>query len=105
MTDRVLGAVAALLLAAGLGASFGLAPPDAVQGTVQRIMYVHVPAILTAYAAIGVVFVKISARMPAMTKTKRRIFEKNRIKPLGPVTGPYGARASGTVTVPTMSLA
>jgi heme exporter protein C len=32
------------------------APPDANQGEVQRIMYVHVPAAWTAYLAFGVVF-------------------------------------------------
>lgn len=32
------------------------APPDAVQGDVQRIMYVHVPAAWTAYLAFLVVF-------------------------------------------------
>ncbi len=54
---RVLGVAAALLLLAGLAAAFGYAPSDAVQGNVQRIMYVHVPAVLTAYAAIGVVLI------------------------------------------------
>ncbi len=32
------------------------APPDAVQGEVQRIMYVHVPAAWTAYLAFVIVF-------------------------------------------------
>jgi len=54
---RTLGGLAAILLALGLWAALGLAPPDAVQGHVQRIMYVHVPAILTGYVAIGVVLV------------------------------------------------
>lgn len=54
---RVVGAVSVLLLLAGLAAAFGYAPRDAVQGNVQRIMYIHVPAILTAYVAIGVVLV------------------------------------------------
>jgi heme exporter protein C len=54
---RTLGGLAAVLLALGLWAGLHLAPPDAVQGHVQRIMYIHVPAILTGYAAIGVVFV------------------------------------------------
>jgi heme exporter protein C len=53
--SRALGPLAALLLLAGLAAGIGYAPPDAVQGNVQRIMYLHVPAILTAYAAIAVV--------------------------------------------------
>ena len=54
---RLLGALAAILLALGLWTGLGLAPRDAVQGNVQRIMYVHVPAILTGYAAIGVVLI------------------------------------------------
>ena len=54
---RFLGAVAATLLIAGLVAAFLWAPRDAVQGNVQRIMYLHVPAILTAYVAIAAVLV------------------------------------------------
>jgi heme exporter protein C len=54
---RVLGVLAALLLALGLWLGLGQAPRDAVQGNVQRIMYVHVPAVLTGYVAIGVVLV------------------------------------------------
>ncbi len=57
MATRLLGGVSAVLLAAGLTAAFGYAPRDAVQGNVQRIMYIHVPSILTAYVAIGVVLV------------------------------------------------
>jgi heme exporter protein C len=55
--SRLVGWAAVILLAAGLWAGLGWAPRDAVQGDVQRIMYVHVPAILTAYAAIALVFV------------------------------------------------
>jgi heme exporter protein C len=54
---RALGVAAAVALAAGVAAAFGVAPREATQGNVQRIMYVHVPAILTAYVAFGVVFV------------------------------------------------
>ena len=54
---RVLGGLAAILLALGLWLGLVWAPPDAVQGNVQRIMYVHVPAILTGYAAIGLVLI------------------------------------------------
>lgn len=56
MAARVLGWLAALALVAGLGAAFGYAPREAVQGNVQRIMYLHVPAVLTAYLAFGLVF-------------------------------------------------
>jgi len=52
----LLGPVALITLALGLFLAFGYAPPDAIQGNVQRIMYIHVPAILTAYVAFGVVF-------------------------------------------------
>jgi len=53
---RALGWLAVLTLIAGLGAAFGYAPREAVQGNVQRIMYLHVPAVLTAYLAFGLVF-------------------------------------------------
>ena len=69
---RVVGVLAVLLLLAGLAFAFGYAPPDAVQGNVQRIMYVHVPAILTAYSAIAVVLVASAAylwqRRPAWAR-------------------------------------
>ena len=57
MAARTLGWLAVLALIAGLGAAFGYAPREAVQGNVQRIMYLHVPAVLTAYLAFALVFV------------------------------------------------
>src|SRR5260370_2628822 len=54
---RALGWLAALALVIGLGAAFGYAPREVVQGNVQRIMYLHVPAVLTAYLAFPLVFV------------------------------------------------
>ncbi len=54
---QVLGWLSALSLVAGLVMGFGYAPRDAVQGNVQRIMYLHVPSILTAYAAFALVLV------------------------------------------------
>lgn len=56
MGVRALGWLAVLALIAGLGTAFGYAPREAVQGNVQRIMYLHVPAVLTAYLAFGLVF-------------------------------------------------
>ncbi|HEX6330705.1 MAG TPA: cytochrome c biogenesis protein CcsA [Actinomycetota bacterium] len=55
--ERLLGAAA--LGALGLSAVLSLvvAPPDAVQGNVQRLMYVHVPAAWLAYLSFFVVFV------------------------------------------------
>jgi heme exporter protein C len=47
------GGWAAVLVVLGLL----VAPPDAVQGEAQRLMYVHVPAAWTAYAAFAVVAV------------------------------------------------
>ncbi len=53
----VTGWLAALGLAAGLVMGFGVAPREATQGTVQRIMYLHVPSVWVAYLAFFVVFV------------------------------------------------
>lgn len=53
----ILGLTAGVLLGVGVWMGVVQAPPDAVQGEVQRIMYVHVPSILTAYLAFTVVFV------------------------------------------------
>jgi heme exporter protein C len=50
----VLGWLAALGLVAGLVMGFGVAPREVTQGNVQRIMYVHVPAVWVAYLAFGV---------------------------------------------------
>jgi heme exporter protein C len=56
-SERVLGwsVLAALALSAVM--SLVVAPPDAEQGNVQRLMYVHVPAAWLAYLAFTVVFV------------------------------------------------
>jgi heme exporter protein C len=56
-STRLLGWLAAVGLAAGVAAAFGYAPREVVQGNVQRIMYVHVPSILTAYLAFAVVLI------------------------------------------------
>lgn len=53
----VLGWSSLGLLLPGLFAALILAPPDAVQGNVQRIMYVHVPAAWVGFLAFFVVFV------------------------------------------------
>jgi heme exporter protein C len=50
-TTRWLGAVALVAVLVGLLASFGYAPREMTQGNVQRIMYLHVPSVLTAYLA------------------------------------------------------
>lgn len=48
--DRALGAAAGGASLLALALALGLAPPDAVQGQAQRLMYVHVPAAWLAYA-------------------------------------------------------
>ena len=78
----LLGGVAAVLLALGLWAGLGLAPRDAVQGNVQRIMYVHVPAILTGYVAIGLVLVASVAYL----WTRRPAWDRVAAGPGGPGT-------------------
>jgi heme exporter protein C len=54
---RWLGVVALLGVVAGLVMAFGVAPRELTQGNVQRIMYVHVPAVWVAYLAFVVVLV------------------------------------------------
>jgi heme exporter protein C len=53
---RWLGWLAALGVVAALVMAFGVAPRELTQGNVQRIMYVHVPAVWVAYLAFLVVF-------------------------------------------------
>jgi heme exporter protein C len=53
---RVLGVLASIFIVAGLYLAFQ-APPDAYQGDVQRIMYLHVPSIMAAYVCYFIVFV------------------------------------------------
>lgn len=48
--------MALVALAASAVMSLLVAPPDAVQGNVQRLMYVHVPSAWLAYLAFAVVF-------------------------------------------------
>jgi heme exporter protein C len=52
--STALGWLAALGLAAGLVMGFGVAPRELTQGNVQRIMYLHVPAVWVAYLSIAV---------------------------------------------------
>jgi heme exporter protein C len=54
---RALGWLSAAALALGLVMAFGVAPREATQGNVQRIMYVHPPLAWVAYLAFGVVAV------------------------------------------------
>lgn len=54
--ERILGGLAVCALATSGLLSLVIAPPDAEQGDVQRLMYVHVPAAWLAYVAFVVVF-------------------------------------------------
>jgi len=54
---RLLGGVTLAGLVAGLVMGFAIAPREATQGNVQRIMYLHVPSVWVAYLAFGVVLV------------------------------------------------
>lgn len=51
-----LGIIALLAVLVGLYLAFFYAPPDALQGDVQRIMYIHVPTAWVAFFAFFVVF-------------------------------------------------
>ena len=54
----VIGWLAALALAAGLVMGFGVAPREATQGNVQRIMYLHVPlAFVAEYVACSMILI------------------------------------------------
>jgi heme exporter protein C len=59
--ERVLAVATLVALAASAVLSLAVAPPDAEQGQVQRLMYVHVPAAWLAYLAFGVVFLASAA--------------------------------------------
>jgi heme exporter protein C len=55
--ERWIGGLALAALAASAVMSLAVAPPDAEQGNLQRLMYVHVPAAWLAYLSFAVVFV------------------------------------------------
>jgi heme exporter protein C len=55
--ERALGIAALVAVVVSATLSLVVAPPDAVQGEVQRLMYVHVPAAWLAYLSFFVVFV------------------------------------------------
>jgi heme exporter protein C len=54
---RWLGGSAAAAAVAAAVLALAVAPPDAVQGQAQRLMYVHVPAAWVAYLCFGLVLV------------------------------------------------
>jgi heme exporter protein C len=54
---RALLIAATLLMLVGISWALLGAPTEVFQGLPQRIMYIHVPGVITAYAALAVVFV------------------------------------------------
>jgi len=77
--SRLLGTAAMLLLLTGLAAAFGYAPADAVQGNVYRILYVHVPSVVTGYLAVVVVVIGsigyLATRRPSWDRMARAAAE------------------------------
>jgi heme exporter protein C len=55
--QRVMGIATLAGLAATVVIGLFVVPPDATQGDVQRLMYVHVPAAWVTFMAFGVVFI------------------------------------------------
>ncbi len=55
--ERITGWASLLMLAAGLVWGLVLAPADAYQGEVQRLIYVHVPAAWGTFSAFFIVFI------------------------------------------------
>jgi heme exporter protein C len=53
----IIGALALVFVVLALYWALIKAPPDALQGQAQRIMYLHIPSILTAYLSFFLVFV------------------------------------------------
>jgi len=53
----IVGWLALVFVVLGLYWNLVQAPPDALQGNAQRIMYLHIPTILTAYLSFFLVFV------------------------------------------------
>jgi heme exporter protein C len=56
MTQRLFGGAALVTLGGTAVMGLAVVPPDAEQGDVQRLMYVHVPAAWLAFMSFGVVF-------------------------------------------------
>ena len=70
---RLLGGLTVAGLVAGLVMAFGVAPREATQGNVQRIMYLHVPSVWVAYLAFGVVLVASIAYLVQRAESADRL--------------------------------
>ena len=54
--NRIIAVLAAFSLSFSLYLAYFFAPPDAVQGEVQRIMYLHVPMVWTGFLGVFILF-------------------------------------------------
>jgi heme exporter protein C len=70
---RLFGGVTLAGLVVGLVMGFGIAPREATQGNVQRIMYLHVPSVWVAYLAFGVVLVASIAYLVRRVESADRL--------------------------------
>jgi heme exporter protein C len=70
--ERVLAVVSVIGVAAALVMALVVTPPDAVEGDVFRLIYVHVPSAWLAYLAFAVVF----AASIAYLRTKRSRWDR-----------------------------
>jgi heme exporter protein C len=70
--ERALGVLAVAGLAASAVMSLIVSPPDVEQGTLIRLMYVHVPSAWIAYLSFGVVFLASIAYL----RTKRTRWDR-----------------------------
>ena len=78
MTRRILPAITALPLAAGLVLT-AAAPPEETQGDLGRLLFVHVPSVIAAYAALatgmGAALFYIIRRSPAADRVSASAVE------------------------------
>jgi heme exporter protein C len=70
--ERILAALAVAGLAASALLSLVISPPDAEQGDLIRLMYIHVPSAWVAYLSFGVVFLSSIAYL----KTRRTRWDR-----------------------------
>jgi len=70
--ERVLAVMAVAALVASAMMSLVVSPPDVEQGTLIRLMYVHVPSAWVAYLSFGVVFIASIAYL----RTKRTRWDR-----------------------------
>ncbi len=70
--ERVLAALAGAAAVASAVMSLVVSPPDVEQGTLIRLMYVHVPSAWVAYLSFGVVFIASIAYL----KTRRTRWDR-----------------------------